>query len=123
MKIVEANDAHKVAFEDLGNLLAKHGQKVDAAQMLAIAANMIGKMIALQDERTMTSERALEIVRLNLQKGNVEAMALIQGKSTVLNCKADERGHGGCEVCGSHDHDALRSFTGGFICPRPAKGN
>jgi hypothetical protein len=43
--------------------------------MLCIAANMLGKLIALQDQRTMTKERAMEIVLRNLELGNEQALA------------------------------------------------
>ncbi len=45
---------------------------------LAIAANMVGKLIAMQDQRTMTSEIALQTVIENLTAGNEEATAELQ---------------------------------------------
>jgi hypothetical protein len=65
-----AKPEHEVLYRDLCKLVGKHGDKVDALEMLAIAANMIGKLIALQDQRKVTREMALEIVTKNIEYGN-----------------------------------------------------
>ena len=75
LKFEIASPEHEIAFQDICRLLNKHGAKIDAAEMLAIAANMIGKLIALQDQRTMTKDRALELVIRNLELGNEQAVA------------------------------------------------
>lgn len=66
----------EVVLQELLDLLSRHGD-LTSAELLAIAANMIGKMIALQDRRTMTSERALRIVSDNIKIGNYEARQLL----------------------------------------------
>lgn len=38
--------------------------------MLAVAANLVGKLIALQDQRTMTPAMAMEIVAKNIEAAN-----------------------------------------------------
>ena len=70
MKLTETSPQHEVAYKDLCELCAKHGAHVTASQMLAIAANMVGKLIAMQDARTMTPEDALSLVMLNIENGN-----------------------------------------------------
>ena len=72
-----AKPEHQVLYADLNALVGKHAAKIDAVEILAIAANMVGKLIALQDQRTMTKETALEIVKANLEIGNAEAIAAI----------------------------------------------
>lgn len=47
---------------------------MSAEEILAIVANMLGKIIALQDQRTMTRERALEIVIENIEAGNKQIL-------------------------------------------------
>lgn len=74
MKPVPARPEHEVAYQDLVTLLRKHSEKISAEEMLGIAANLVGKLIAMQDQRTMTRDRALAIVSANLEAGN--AMAL-----------------------------------------------
>lgn len=68
-----AHPEHQVAFQEVVDLVRRHADKLSAAEMLAVAANMLGKLIALQDQRTMTPERAMEIVAKNIEHGNAEA--------------------------------------------------
>lgn len=70
MKRVLARPEHEVAYQDLVTLLRKHSEKISAEEMLGIAANLVGKLIAMQDQRTMTRDRALAIVSANLEAGN-----------------------------------------------------
>jgi exonuclease VII large subunit len=43
--------------------------------MLAIAANMLGKLLAYQDQRSMTPTAAMEIIIQNIEEGNRQAIA------------------------------------------------
>ena len=72
---LETNPEIEVAYQDLVRLLNKHAAKIDAQEMLAIAANMLGKLVALQDQRTMTKDMAMEIVIRNLELGNQQAIS------------------------------------------------
>ena len=72
---LESKPEHEVAYQDLVRLLNKHAAKIDAQEMLAIAANMLGKLVALQDQRIMTKDMAMEIVIRNLELGNQQAIA------------------------------------------------
>jgi hypothetical protein len=56
-------------------LLRRHGGALPADHMLALAADLVGQIIAMQDQRTMTPERALAIVTANIEKGNQEVRA------------------------------------------------
>lgn len=70
-----AKPEHEVLYQDLAKLLGRHGDAVTAEEMLAIAANMLGKLLAYQDQRTMTRERGLEIIIQNIELGNQQAIA------------------------------------------------
>jgi sulfur transfer protein SufE len=70
-----AKPEHEVLYQDLAKLLGRHGDKVTAEEMLAIGANMLGKLLAYQDQRTMTRERGLEIIIQNIEMGNQQAIA------------------------------------------------
>jgi hypothetical protein len=80
---MRAKPEHEVVYEDLRKLIAKHADKVTAAEILAIAANMIGKIVALQDQRTMTRERALELVVHNIEEGNRQVIEELQRSQGV----------------------------------------
>jgi hypothetical protein len=73
-----AKPEHEVCYSDLTALLRKHGDSVSALEMLAIAANMVGKIIAMQDQRTVTSQMAMEIVSRNIEVGNQQVLHGLQ---------------------------------------------
>ena len=70
LKCVQCDARHEVAYQDLCRLVSKHASELSSLQLLAIAGNMVGKLIAMQDQRSITAEQALEIVFQNLQAGN-----------------------------------------------------
>ena len=78
MSVHMAEPRHQVVYQDLGVLLSKHANSVTAAEILAIAANMVGKLIALQDQRTMSKDVAMEIVAQNIEQGNAEIIQNLQ---------------------------------------------
>lgn len=69
-----ARPEHEVAYQDILSLVNKHASKLSAAELLAVAANMVGKLVAMQDQRKMTPSRAMEIVAKNLELGNAQVL-------------------------------------------------
>jgi hypothetical protein len=80
MKVVSA--IHEKFYQDLAQLLDKHAGNLPADEMLAIAANMVGKIIAFQDQRTMTREMAMLIVLANIKEGNRQVVDELSSKTT-----------------------------------------
>lgn len=78
---IQPTPDHKAFRADLVALLDKHAGKLDAADMLALASHAVGQIVALQDQRTMTSERAMQIVARNVEIGNAEVI------ENVMNSK------------------------------------
>jgi len=78
--IDKPNPVHLVAYEEVKALLTRHGDNVSALEMLAIAANLTGKLIALQDQNKITPEVAMSIVAANIEEGNREAIAQTFGE-------------------------------------------
>ena len=70
MSLHLAKPQHEVLYQDLCKLVSKHADKVSAQELLAVAANMLGKLVAMQDQRTMSPAMAMEIVAQNLEHGN-----------------------------------------------------
>lgn len=70
MSLHLAKPQHEVLYQDLCKLVSKHAANVSAQELLAVAANMLGKLVAMQDRRTMSSAIAMEIVAQNLEHGN-----------------------------------------------------
>ena len=83
-RTVKAKPEHEVSYQEMIALMGRHGDAVNAEEMLAIGANMVGKLMALQDQRTMTRERALEIVIKNIEAGNQQAVdEVMKSKGTA----------------------------------------
>lgn len=72
MSVHTAKPEHEVAYQDLCKLVSKHAPKVSAVELLAIAANMLGKLVAMQDQRTLTPDQAMEVVAKNIESWNQE---------------------------------------------------
>ena len=77
MTIHLAKPEHEVAYQDLAKLLSKHADKLSPLEVLAVAANMLGKLIALQDQRAITPDLAMETVAQNIERGNAHAIAVL----------------------------------------------
>jgi hypothetical protein len=84
MSIHTAKPEHEIAYQELAALMKRctDRYKLSSEELLAVAANMLGKVIAqLQDQRTMTKERAMAIVCANLEMGNQHVIGELLGKS------------------------------------------
>lgn len=80
-KPIKPNAQHLAFRKALEAAIAHHGQDLDAAELLAITANLVGQLIALQDQRCMTPSMAMHLVRTNIEAGNQQAVnsLLFQG--------------------------------------------
>lgn len=77
MKSVVSQPEHEASYQELCALVARH-PTLTPAEVLAVASNMVGKLIAMQDQRVMTSEKAMAIVSENLRLGNEQVLAQLQ---------------------------------------------
>jgi hypothetical protein len=75
MKNIKSEPEHEVAYQDLCALVNKHADKLSAIELLAVAANMLGKLIAMQDQRIISAEQAMEVVARNIESGNQQIVA------------------------------------------------
>lgn len=78
MSIKVASPAHEVVYQELVALVNRHAADLSAIEILAIAGNLVGKLIAMQDQRITTPEVAMETVILNLEHGNQQAIDAIE---------------------------------------------
>lgn len=74
MNLKTASPEHEVAYQDLCALVNKHADKMTALELLAVASNMLGKLVALQDQRTVTPAHAMEVVAQNIEHGNQQVL-------------------------------------------------
>lgn len=77
MTLHTARREHEVAYQDLTALVRRHADKLTGLELLAIAANMLGKLVALQDQRSVSPEMAMEIVARNIEEGNRQVLEQI----------------------------------------------
>lgn len=68
---------HEVAFEDIIKLCRKHADKLSKVELLAVAANMVGKLLALQDQTKITPDQGLNLISKNIEQGNREAIKVL----------------------------------------------
>ncbi len=64
---------YEIAYKDIINLMRKH-DKISSVELLAVASNLVGKIIAMQDQRTMTNEKIMKIVADNIEIGNKQVI-------------------------------------------------
>ena len=74
MKEYLAKPEHEVAYQELCALLKLHSGELTAVELLAIAANLVGKLIAVQDQQKVSRKQAMDIVTANIVKGNREVV-------------------------------------------------
>jgi hypothetical protein len=74
-KTVPASDAVKAFRTDCIAVLVKHAGALPADQMLAMAAHLVGQILAMQDQRTVTPAMGLALIGDNIETGNREALA------------------------------------------------
>ena len=74
MKTLKPSPELVAYVNDLKAVIGKH-QHLTADRMLAGASQLVGNLIALQDQRKMTPDMALAVVQENIEEGNRVAMA------------------------------------------------
>ena len=74
MKLHQPKPEHEMFYQELIALVDKHAGKLSAIEVLAVASNMLGKLIAIQDRRVITPADAMEIVAKNIEEGNKEVL-------------------------------------------------
>lgn len=75
MKRVTVDERHKKFEQGIKDAMAATVDDLTGEEMLAILSQVLGQLIALQDQRTMTSERAMLIVATNIEAGNASVLA------------------------------------------------
>jgi hypothetical protein len=78
MKINKAKPEHEVTYRELTELLNRHASKLTPLEILAVAANMLGKLVAMQDQRSTDLEEVREIMVANIEEGNRQVMANLE---------------------------------------------
>jgi len=64
----------EAVYQAIAAAMRPYEQKLSPLEMLAVLSNMVGKLVALQDQRKVTPDLAMEVVARNLEIGNMQAM-------------------------------------------------
>lgn len=75
MSAIVARPEHEVLYQELARLIGRHAEAMSSEEVLAVGANMLGKLLAFQDQRTTTHARAMQIIIHNIELGNQQAVA------------------------------------------------
>lgn len=65
---------------ELVALLGRHAGHLSPQELLAVAAQVVGQIIACMDQRSLSAEEALEIVHANIVQGNRGALDALIGE-------------------------------------------
>lgn len=74
MRVQKPTPAHRAFRDDALALLRKHAGHLDATDMLALSAHMVGQIVAMQDQRKVTRDMALQVIMDNIEQGNREVL-------------------------------------------------
>lgn len=77
LKIVMAKPEHEAIYQDIITLLNRHAG-LTSLEILAIVGNLAGKIIALQDQRTISPQYAMDTLIANLEHGNKQALDALE---------------------------------------------
>jgi hypothetical protein len=77
--IVKPQAKHHAFRSKLIDLLEEHQNELTAQEMLAIASQFVGQLIALQDQRSMTPQQVLDLVQGNIEIGNQQVVSGLAG--------------------------------------------
>ncbi|MEL7526282.1 MAG: hypothetical protein AAFN16_10955 [Pseudomonadota bacterium] len=83
MKHAAPKDKHFMLRQELVSVLCRHQETLCAAELLAVSSQLVGNLIALQDETRMSPDLAMEIVLQNIEEGNRAAIADLQARTTA----------------------------------------
>lgn len=78
LRNVAMNIEHVRFEKDVRKLLEKYSGKMSSTEQLAAVSRMAGMIVGLQDVRYVTQADALEIVRTNMEKGNMAVIKKLQ---------------------------------------------
>ncbi|WP_421981322.1 hypothetical protein [Roseibium sp.] len=75
MKHAAPKEKHFMLRQELVSVLRRHQDTLCPAELLAVSSQLVGNLIALQDETRLSPDFAMEIVLRNIEEGNRAAIA------------------------------------------------
>jgi hypothetical protein len=81
IRIITLNERHLRYRAAVLAAMRAEGDDLSAEEVLALTAHVIGQLVALQDQRTMSPARAMAIISRNIVQGNAEVVEGLLGKT------------------------------------------
>lgn len=81
MKTFEPTQVHEDCRNAMLKALDPFKEKLSAIEILAITSQMVGQLIALQDQRKYTTSAVMQVVNANIEGGNQMVIAQLLGKT------------------------------------------
>ncbi len=75
MKSSPPTEADRALHDDITALIKRHLTPDTSERVLAIAAQVVGQVLAMQDQRRMTADMAMQIIQTNIETGNAAVIA------------------------------------------------
>lgn len=75
MTTKKPDQRHRALRATLIQTLAREFADLPGEEMLAVACQLVGQMIAMQDQRRYTPETIMKLVQANIEAGNQQAVA------------------------------------------------
>ena len=87
MKSATPAPAHQEIRDDLIAMLRNKADAtgIPAEEVLAIVANTVGQLMALQDQTKYTKDQIINLVVTNIEAGNAHALAKIKSAGGTAN--------------------------------------
>ncbi|MQB43354.1 hypothetical protein [Rhizobium sp. ICMP 5592] len=73
-RTVETSGKHETLYQEVIAVIRKHSDDMDPAEILAVRANMTGKVLAMLDQRKYSLEAAMAIISRNIELGNQQVI-------------------------------------------------
>jgi hypothetical protein len=81
MKTVPVSPDAEACRQAMLNAMRPYADKIGPHGMLAVASAVVGQLVALQDQRTMTPSMAMEIVASNIERANQDVIDGLRNSS------------------------------------------
>ena len=65
---------HQEFYQDVVKLIDRYTGNLTALEMLAVASNLVGAVLAHQDRMAVTPAQAMQVVSRNIEAGNQHAI-------------------------------------------------
>lgn len=82
-RVITPEPRHKAVMDDLKAVLTRHQNSVNGYEMLALVSQLVGQLLALQDQTARSADAYLATVSKNIELGNAETVeAMLGGADT-----------------------------------------